>query len=353
MMEHRKKGKVHVLLISLIAIILALAIALVWLFISFNGYKKQTTQTIAELTDVEQIVADAVANEEVINMDTFKGYANQYGVSIEFLQRFFNDTVVYRDGEELVYADIDETLPKNSLDFNKNLVRVDGKLQYQEDGVSTAKKGIDISKYQGDIDWNKVKEQGMEYAIIRVGNRGYSEGNIVLDEKFHKNMKNAIAAGIEVGVYFYSQAITVEEAREEAAFVIENTKNYELSYPVVFDSEEVGVDEARTDAVTQAEMTDITIAFCEEIKAAGYHPMVYGNIKWFMARVDMTRLVEYDKWFAQYFNTPFFPYELAMWQYTATGQLDGITGNVDVNLCFKDFGKQEEAPPLSSEAASQ
>lgn len=340
-MEGKKKSKGPILFIILALMGIAIIGLSVWLIVvkaSYSGYKNEMEKTIDAMADADEIVQEAVDANEVIDMSTFKGYAAQYGVSIEFLQRFFDDTVVYRDGAELVYAPIDESIPKNSLDFENNLVRVEGKLQYHENGVSSAKKGIDVSKHQGNIDWKKVAaSQSVDYAIIRLGNRGYTEGNILLDDSFHKNMKEATAAGIPVGVYFYSQAITADEAKEEAEFVLQNIKDYELSYPVVFDAEEVFDENARTKDISKELMTDITIAFCDTVKAAGHTPMVYGNIKWMMAKIDLTRLVEYDKWFAQYFNTPFFPYELAMWQYTATGAIDGIKGDVDFNLCFKDY----------------
>lgn len=341
----KKKSRGPVLFIALIIMavaIIGLGIAFLATTISYKQYKAEAEKTIATMENMDEVVEEAVKQEEVIKMDTFKGYANQYGVSIEFLQRFFEDKVVYKDNGTIIYEPIDESIPKNALNLEEGLVRVDGKLQYQENGVNVAKKGIDVSKHQGNINWKKVAATGdVDYAIIRLGYRGYTEGKILLDETFHANMKGAIAAKIPVGVYFYSQAITVEEALEEAAYVIEQLKPYKLDYPVVFDSEEVDDDEARTNDISKEVMTDMTIAFCDAVEAEGYIPMVYGNVKWMMAKIDLSRLTKYDKWFAQYFNTPFFPYELAMWQYTATGKIDGITGDVDFNLCFKEYVKEE------------
>lgn len=154
------------------------------------------------------------------------------------------------------------------------------------------------------------------------------------DEYCDQNLKGASEAGIDMGVYFYSQAVTVEEAEEEAAFVLDSIKDYDIKYPVVFDMEETGTDNARTAQLSAEQKTDITIAFCEKVKAAGYTPMIYGNIEWMMDHVELERLTQYPKWFAQYFNKPFFPYEFQMWQYTNEGSVPGIEGGVDLNLCF-------------------
>lgn len=335
-MEHKKP--LPIITVILAVLCLVLAISLVINALSFHKYKSEH-----EAVTVSEPSVDQPEPPPSVPLSTLKNYANQYGVSIEFLQRFFDDQIVYKDETGIVYADIDESLAKSNYDWS-NLSRTNGVFEYIENGEVISIKGIDVSKYQGSIDWNKVKADGVEYAIIRVGRRGYSEGLVGLDESFEQNIKGAAKAGIKVGVYFFSQAVNEEEAIEEANFVLDAIKDYDIQYPVVFDSEEIIGDDARTDGITAAEMTDIAIAFCDTVKAEGYTPMIYGNIKWFMTKMELNRLEEYDKWFAQYFNTPFFPYAFTMWQYTASGSVDGIDGNVDLNICFKDYAAADEKP---------
>ncbi len=202
------------------------------------------------------------------------------------------------------------------------------------------KVGIDVSKHQKKIDWKKVKADGVDFAIIRLGFRGYDSGKIVIDEYFEENMKQAIAAGLDVGVYFYSQAITKEEALEEANVVLEQVKKFKITYPVVFDTEQVEAPTGRANLISTELRTDITIEFCEAIKKAGYYPMIYANTRWLVAELDMTRLTQYDKWFAQYYKNVFFPYEFQMWQYTGKGKVDGVSGDVDLNVSFVDYASK-------------
>ena len=197
--------------------------------------------------------------------------------------------------------------------------------------------GIDVSKYQENIDWNLVKKSGIDFAMIRLGFRGYGkEGNIVLDSKYEEHINGALQSEIKVGVYFFSQAITVEEAIEEAEFVLENIKDYEISYPVCFDTEKIKTGPARTEDLNKEQLTDITTAFCNKVKNAGYTPMIYANAKWFTTSLELEKLQEYEFWYADYQPEPIYPYNFKMWQYTENGKVNGIDGNVDINLYFKE-----------------
>lgn len=270
-------------------------------------------------------------------------FAERDKISIEFLQRFFDDRIIVWSDNRLHSIPIDDSLKKS--DFNSEYIVADENSavrRYEPNGEDTSLLGVDVSSYQGSINWRKVKAAGVDYAIIRLGYRGYGTGAIKIDTAFHTNMTNAIAAGVPVGVYFYSQAVTVEEAVEEAETVIKHLASYKVDYPVAFDMEEVDDDDenVRTSGLTVKERTDITIAFCEKIREAGYTPMVYGNIKWMAMNLDLTRLEDYDKWFAQYFKQPFFPYQFSMWQYTPYGRIDGIPGSVDLNMGFVDYTKK-------------
>ena len=262
----------------------------------------------------------------------------------EFTQRFFDDVIVYKtEAGKFVYEPIDRSLPQSDYNWdNLKEVGLDSReVEYVENGETVSIKGIDVSKYQDDIDWEKVAASGVKFAFIRLGYRGYSSGALVVDEKFEYNITEALRNGIEVGVYFVTQAVSVDEAVEEAEFVLDTIKPYRVSWPVVLDIEDAGNGDARTQLLTRSERTDYACAFCDRIKQSARVPMVYTNIRWFIEKLDISRLTEYDKWFAQYFNRPFFPYAFQIWQYTSSGKIDGIKGNVDLNISFVDYSKGE------------
>lgn len=208
-------------------------------------------------------------------------------------------------------------------------------ISYEGDKNYTIRKGIDVSYYQGDIDWKKVKADGYDFAFLRIGYRGYGEtGSLNIDSSFYKNIKNAQSAGIDVGVYFFAQAVNEKEAIEEAEFVLEALEGYDLELPVVYDPELIRDDEARTDDVTGEQFTKNTIAFCEKIKSAGYEAMIYSNLVWEAEIFDMEQLTDYPIWYADYEPVPQTPYEFLIWQYTEKGSVNGIDGNVDLNIQF-------------------
>lgn len=199
----------------------------------------------------------------------------------------------------------------------------------------TIRKGIDVSYHQGHIDWEKVKAAGYDFVIIRIGYRGYgSSGMIKLDTAFHENIQNAQKAGFDVGVYFFAQAINEQEALEEAQFVLDALEGYELQLPVVYDPELIRDATARTDHVSGEQFTKNTITFCNKIKEAGFQPMIYSNMIWEAFLFDMTQLQEYPFWYADYETIPQTPYDFTMWQYSEKGKVNGIDGNVDLNVLF-------------------
>ena len=238
------------------------------------------------------------------------------------------------------FVPIRDDLAKHSLEQDKLVLSDTGILSYVEDGVTTSHKGIDVSRYQGDIKWNKVALDGVEYAFIRVGLRGYKTGEIAVDDHFETNIKGAHNAGIQTGVYFFSQAVSEEEAIEEADFVIEQLEPYRnmVTYPVVFDVEKVQAQSGRMNALTKEERTRVTQAFCERIKEAGYTPMIYGNLEMFGVLLDLEPLEQYEKWYAYYDPSLYYPYDFKIWQYSAQGSVNGITGDVDMNISFKTYG---------------
>ena len=203
-----------------------------------------------------------------------------------------------------------------------------------------ALQGVDVSVYQGKIDWQAVADAGVDFAIIRVGYRGYSQGAIQPDTNFQKNMEGALKAGLDVGVYFFSQATTVREAEEEADYVLEAIRNYPVTYPVVFDWEFIDGQQARTDEIDGERMTECAKTFCELVRAGGYTPMVYFNQEQGYLYYQLDQLDEFSFWLAEYDEKPDFFYNFAMWQYTHTGTVPGIPGNVDLNLTFQDLSKK-------------
>ena len=225
-------------------------------------------------------------------------------------------------------------VPKH--DYNWDYLTNDATgISYIGDAKYTYRKGIDVSYYQGKIDWEKVKQAGYEFAFLRIGFRGYgAEGIMKADQRFEENIKGAQAAGIDVGVYFFAQAVNEAEALEEADFVLELLKGYQLQMPVVYDPELIRDDTARTDHVTGAQFTKNTIVFCERIKEAGFQPMIYSNMVWEAFLFDMEALQEYPVWYADYEAVPQTPYAFSIWQYSEKGSVDGISGNVDLNIAF-------------------
>ena len=227
-----------------------------------------------------------------------------------------------------------EDLPKNTYDNDLFQVNEQGFLTYNSDDY-TCKIGIDVSRYQGTIDWTQVKEVGVDFAILRLGYRGYGTGKIVLDNTFYQNLEGALENDIEVGVYFFSQAISPAEAEEEAQYCMNALKGYDITYPIIFDWEDPnGSGEVRTDELDDKVLTQCAVAFCEAVKAGGYQPMVYSNLTYFYLHFDLNDLVNYPFWLAQYNATPSFYYHFDMWQYGDAGIVPGIDGKVDLNIHF-------------------
>lgn len=194
--------------------------------------------------------------------------------------------------------------------------------------------GIDVSYHQGEIDWQKVKEAGVEFVILRVGYRGYETGLINEDIRARENYQGAKAAGLKVGVYFFSQAVCPSEAIAEALFTLHFIKGWELDMPVVYDWEYVSED-ARTAGLDDRIITNCTKAFCSIIEKAGYESMVYFNSYQGEHLLYLEELIEYPFWLAMYQDRMTYPYKIDIWQYSCTGQVDGIEGSVDLNLWLK------------------
>ena len=209
------------------------------------------------------------------------------------------------------------------------------------------RKGIDVSTWQGDIDWNKVKADGIEFAMLR-SSFGKENPSKQTDNKFWQNYNNAKAAGVPVGAYHYSYAKTVEDAKKEADFFLSIVKGCQFEYPIAFDIEDPSQMYLGKDRIT-----DIIMAFCERVQAAGYYVSLYTNLDWISNRIDMSRAKAFDVWLAQWSSKPTYSGSFGMWQYTSSGSVSGISGNVDMNIAYYDYPSIIKAVGLNGFSADK
>ncbi|MDO5117618.1 MAG: glycoside hydrolase family 25 protein [Eggerthellaceae bacterium] len=220
-----------------------------------------------------------------------------------------------------------------------NLSYENGRFMYVVDGKQQFLTGIDVSDHNHYIDWRNVSLDGIDFAFVRAGNRGYTEGWLYEDERFEENYTRAKANGLFVGVYIFSQAVSEEEAIEEADFVLGLLHGRSLDLPIVFDWESIADAQARTDDVSPSTLTSCALAFCKRIEAAGYQPMIYTNLK-DSSRYEISRLDAYPVWFAQYgVSEPQASFDITMWQYTSSGSVYGVEEDVDLDILFLDADK--------------
>lgn len=276
--------------------------------------------------------------------------AGEYSVSLEEIEGYIvpNTITTIQVRQEIEYRVLDDIeylmLTEDDIDAEKEDKAVNGaeeaadgsentELQFQK---GNAKLGIDVSKWNKEIDWQAVKEEGIEFAIIRCGYRGAASGALVIDPMYEQNIKGAIDAGIPVGVYFFTQAINEVEAVEEASMVINLIEDYDVDYPVFLDSESAG-GKGRADKLDAEERTKIHETFLETVSAAGYETGIYASKNWLNDRINMTDLSTYKTWLAEYADVPSYDEYYHMWQYTSKGTVDGIETHVDLNLCYMNI----------------
>lgn len=223
--------------------------------------------------------------------------------------------------------------------YNPDLFELqNGYMTYNEPGMKTFT-GIDVSSHQEQIDWVAVKNAGIDFAMLRAGFRGATEGKLYIDNRFIYNINSAEAAGIDIGIYLFSQAITPEEAVEEAEIVLKWIKGYNVSYPIVFDWEhQRNIENARTNHLSGEDLSACALAFCNTIYQAGYIPMIYFYQDLAYMYYDLDSISAYDFWIAEPDSgAPTFFYDFQMFQYSHKGSVPGISGAVDLNLCFVDY----------------
>ena len=256
--------------------------------------------------------------------------------------------VLINDGFNDVWITPYEDVEVNDIK-KEDIDSSDGKVVYTGEDYDT-KLGVDVSEHQWEIDWNAVADYGVKFAIIRSGYRGYSQGGLFEDPWFRRNIEGALSAGLDVGVYFFSQAVNVGEAIEEARFVLDQVKDYEIKAPIMYDWEKLKeIPEARTTDLDPSIVGDCGVAFCETIRAAGYDAGVYFNRELGYYSFDLSRLKDFKFWLAVPGDYPDFYYAGNIWQYDQAGTVPGIEGEVDLNLMFIKRPEPSPAPAESPE----
>ena len=356
--REKKYGRLyHIASVLGVLVVVSGTFAVILLIVSWQKSQTDTIQALNQTIDtmyseeeMQTMLAGAIedtrlqtqASTKETLLSDIKNQLAEGKSAVSVLRPLYPEDLVIVSNSVYNFVPIRDDLAKHTLKEENLALSEEGELTYQENDTVVSHKGIDVSKYQGDINWKKVYADGVEYAFIRLGVRGYKTGEIAVDEKCENNILGAHNAGVKAGIYFFSQAVTVEEAIEEADFVIEQLAPYRemVDYPIVFDVEKVSAQDGRMNQLTREERTQVTLAFCERIEEAGYTPMIYGNLEMFGVLIDLEPLEKYEKWFAYYSDSLYYPYDFKVWQYSSTGRVDGIKGDVDMNISFKTFGDE-------------
>lgn len=246
--------------------------------------------------------------------------------------------VTFADGSEK-WVELNSNLALNDY-VKSRFVYKEPIMSYYVNGKEASWFGVDISRKQGVVDFKKLKKAGCDFVMIKVGGRGYSSGEVVLDEKLKDYMTDAKNAGLDIGVYFYSQAVSKSEIEEEVETLLEAIKDYQINYPVVYMMQEVEGDMARVELLDEESRTSFAKTFLEAVKKAGYTPMIYGNKEWLVTKLNLEELSDYDIWLAQDGDAPDYPYEFTMWQYDKEGIINGITEETGLNISFVDYSEE-------------
>lgn len=313
--------------LGLLGLCIALVVCLIGVTVLYildsTGFRYRGEEVSAKTLE-QDIAFDAPDDLKTMINDNF----------VQYLEKAY---IVFGTYPDCILFKVEPGVARDDYDFEHDFYVADGEdyLNYYKDGQKAGRVGVDVSEYQEDIDWEKVKDSGVEVAILRAGFRGYGEdGNMKKDEYFDTNMQGALAAGLDVGVYFFSEAINYEEGVEEAELVLSMVKPYSFDQPIIIDTEKVGAEDGRANLISVEERTQALLGFCETIEAAGYTPMIYASTYWFASALDLSKLGKYEFWLAAY-DTPQFPYHVEGWQYASDGYVPGIAGNVDMNVWLR------------------
>lgn len=305
-------------------------------YITLQGTGEKQDDGSGEYKDLNQdgvvYIADLKPGDYYVSLNRISGYKvpeNPTKVRVKDKVEYvaIDDISLLIKTEDEIDAAIDDTAV-NGADEDADATE---NTKIRRDG--DAKFGIDVSKWNKEIDWDKVKEAGVQYAIIRVGYRGSQTGLLVEDPYFEQNIRGAIASDIPVGVYFFTQAINEVEAVEEASMVMKLCERYKLSYPVFIDTESAGGN-GRADGLDADTRTLVCDAFCTTLKNAGYDAGVYASRNWLNENLISDKLEKHITWLAEYRETPLYQGYYQMWQYSSNGTVDGIEGRVDMNISY-------------------
>ena len=359
MTEKKKKKRKNpltpalvVLAVSLLLTIVICFVLVVLVFSTGNGglslFNKEEPSEVASeepvvvtysQAEVEELLENA--REEGANAketeikDYIRSEAESNNPSFStVLRKLYPECVVYSGDGRFYFEPIDENIPKSKY-ARENYVTEETGFRYYDEG--TERKTtlcIDVSSHQGAIDWPKVAGAGVTQVMIRAGYRGYGSGKMVEDEKVHANIAGARANNIEAGLYYFSQAVNETEIDEEVAALLDIARADGANGPIAIDVEKLDADTARGNVLSQEERTHLIIYFCEQVKQAGFEPVIYGNAYSLFHMLKYDDIKQYKVWYAFYSDFNYFPYNCYMWQYSSTGKVPGITGDVDLNVRY-------------------
>lgn len=297
--------------------------------------QSEVDKMVKDATDETREKTEALVTESY-EKKIYEAAMEDSGI-LRMLRASHPDQVVYIYGSKYEFYPVLDELRKNTIS-NDDLIKDEetSRITYQVEDEVKSHICIDVSSFQKEVNWDKVKADGVEYVMIRCAFRGYESGKIVDDSMFESHIKGATKAGLKVGVYFFTEALTPEEAVEEAEYALDLIAPYKISLPVAIDVEEVS-GKARTDVLTVDEVSENCAAFMNRIVEAGYDTMIYSNAKFFIKKLNVKTIEGYDKWLALYNDEVYFPYDFVMWQYASDAKVDGIKGNVDINISFKEW----------------
>lgn len=311
-----------------------------------------TVEDVGQFKDLDKdgiiYIGDLSSGDYNVSIDPIEGYhvassVTKVHVKEKVEYRTIEDIGLFILSEEEINTQTDAVTAHNLNGDVDDTERTDSYTQ-----LDTAVMGIDVSSWNGEIDWEAVRASGIEFAMIRCGYRGYTTGSLVEDKYFWQNITKANAAGVKVGLYFFTQAVNEVEAVEEASMVITLCRDYQVDLPIFIDTESTGGN-GRADGLDKETRTLVCKAFCETIESAGYHAGVYASKNWINQMLDYSQLTKYVTWLAEYKEAPTYEGDYQFWQYTSNGWVDGITGRVDLNIGNLSLANLQEPSVTAAE----
>lgn len=320
---------------------------------TLNSLRNDVQENYVTVSEMQQAVDNALEqgtndgyrmgqSELLYNIRT--GIVEEDKSVIATFKELYPEYIVAASGGTYHFVPISDEIEHNQFSNDNVIIHYNAEdpekvdyIEYAMEGNVISHKGIDVSSHQANIDWKAVAADGVEFVFVRALYRGYGNGKLVEDTTWEANVKGAKAAGIKVGVYAVTQAVNTKEAAEEASELLKLTRNYSFDLPYVLDIERVSSSDCRTNNLSQQERTDIAKTFYDTIAAAGKDVMIYHNTEMGAVLLDIAQLQEYKTWFANYSTQMYWPYTYDIWQYSSTGKVNGIKGNVDLNIWIGDI----------------